>query len=363
MKKKILLILLLLLLSACSSSKSIKVSVFKDDKFDCANLNISKEDFEENGFALGDSFDISFPDGTVYEDVPYFNGYYVKTKMPVIVAYPKNDYVLIANNNSYLWSSLNLKDNDEVIITLKEKGTYLATQEALGQSYKMDRESYRSDEEFANFRALSGGDLKENYLYRGASPVDNSRNRASYVDNLLKENNIVTIIDLADNVEDIKTYFSSSDFNSEYTRELYENGKDILLSMSSNYDSLEYKESVTEGFRFLIENKGPAYIHCMEGKDRTGFVCFLIEALMNASYEEMCNDYMLTYQNYYDITIENDSDKYDAIVSLYFDSFVEYLTGQDLDKTLNYHEYANDYLLSCGLSQDEIDNLIILVQL
>ena len=360
MKKKILLILLLVL-SACSSSKTIKVSVYKDAKFDCADLNINKENFEENGFELGDSFDISFPDGTVYEDVPYFNGYYVKTGMPVIVAYPKNDYVLIANNNSYLWSSLNLKDNDEVKITLKEKGKYLATQEALGQSYKMDRESYKSDEEFANFRALSGGDLKENYLYRGASPVDNSRNRASYVDKLLKNNNIVTIIDLADNDDDIKNYLSSSDFDSEYAKELYENGKDILLSMSSNFDSLEYKENVGKAFKFLLENKGPAYIHCMEGKDRTGFVCFVIEALMNASYEEMRNDYMLTYQNYYGITLENDPDKYEAIVSLYFDSFVEYLTGKDLDKELNYHEYANDYLLTCGLSQDEIEDLIILL--
>jgi len=46
---------------------------------------------------------------------------------------------------------------------------------------------------------------------------------------------------------------------------------------------------------------GPYLVHCLEGKDRTGFVCIVLEALMSATYQEIVDDYMLTYNNYYHI--------------------------------------------------------------
>ena len=313
------------------------------------------------GYESGDSFDITFPDGTIYEDVPYYNGYYVKTGSPVIVSYPSNDYVLIANNNSDLWSLFKLNDGEQVTIKLNAKGKYLETQNALGTPYLNDRLAYESDEVFANFRSLKGGNLKDNFLYRGASPVDNCRNRASYVNDLLEKYDIKAVVDLADSNDDMEKYFASEDFNSEYTKDLYENGKDIVLSMSSDYSSDKYKQSLANGLRFIMENDGPIYIHCLEGKDRTGFVCFVIEALMGATYEEMLNDYMTTYQNYFGITLKDDEEKYDAIANLYFVSFVEYLCGSEVNeetKQSDFSEYAKAYLLSCGMSEDEINQLV-----
>ena len=72
--------------------------------------------------------------------------------------------------------------------------------------YSFKREDYSSDEEFCNFRPLTGGKLKENFLFRGASPVDNSRGRAPYTDAILKAHSIETIIDLADSEDDIAEY-------------------------------------------------------------------------------------------------------------------------------------------------------------
>ena len=43
----------------------------------------------------------------------------------------------------------------------------------------------------------------------------------------------------------------------------------------------------------------------MESKDRTGYVCALLEGLCGASYEEMAADYLTTYANYYQVTSEN----------------------------------------------------------
>ncbi len=349
---------------AAQSTPTLTASISKDPKFDSAVLSLTADDFSQAGFSFGDSCDIEFSNGYSLTDVPYYNGYYVKTGDPVVVAYPKNEYVLIANNNRDLWTPAELDSSCTVKITRNTAGKYLATYEALGQSYSTDRSTYESDEAFANFRAMSGGNLKENFIFRGASPVDNSRNRASVADSLLKQSGIQCVLDLADSEADMETYLASEDFHSDYTKSLYEQGRVALLSMSANYDSDAYKASVAQGMRHLLKYSGPAYIHCMEGKDRTGFVCLLLEALVGASYDEMCADYMETYANYYNISKDETPDRYNAVVSLYFDSFIEYLAGTNDAaqlQTADYTDAAKEYLTSCGMTALEIEQLVTLL--
>ena len=339
---------------------TISATIKKDAKFDAPDLDVNAEDFEKAGFLFGDSCDVEFSNGLKLNDIPYFNGYYVKTGSPVIVAYPKNDYIIIAYNNRNMWSTEGLNDGDTVKITRKEQGKFKTTQDALSQTYSVDRNDYKTDEQFSNFRTLKGGNLKENFLFRGASPYDNSRGRASITNTLVESAQVKTIIDLADTEDELKTYFADNSFNSSYAKNLYDEGKVAALGMSSNQDSDEFKASLAKGVRLLINNGGPAYIHCMEGKDRTGFVCMLIEALAGASYDEMRDDYMQTYANYYGITKDSDSEKYNAICSLYFDTFCEYLSGvsgADSLKTFSYDNSAETYLKSCGLSDKEISEL------
>lgn len=347
-----------------SDVKSIATVIHKNANFDSAELDLDAEDFKAAGFSFGDSLDIVFSNGETLTDVPYFNGYYVKTGNPVVVAYPGNDYILIANANTDLWTPLKLENDMTVTITLNTAEKYLPTYEALGQAYSTDREDYASDEVFANFRTLKGGRLKSDYLYRGASPVDNSRHRAPYANALIEENSIACVIDLADSDEDMLEYFNEEDFSSDYAKELYENGKTAVLKMSASYSKDAYKQSVVKGLRKLLEIGGPAYIHCLEGKDRTGFVCMLIEALAGASYDEMRDDYMITYANYYNITSEETPERYNAVASLYFDTFMEYLSGEsDAEKLrdLSYTDSARQYLISGGMTDAEIDELLSMI--
>lgn len=114
----------------------------------------------------------------------------------------------------------------------------------------------------------------------------------------------------------------------------------------------------------MLNTEGPYYIHCMEGKDRTGFVCALIEALASSTYDEMCLDYMTTYKNYYRITLEDMPEKYNAVVSLYFDSFMECLHGTSDVETLKKADYTSDaksYLKDGGMSDEEIESFIKLI--
>lgn len=354
---------IVLSLYSCATSKpTLKdCTISKNAKFGSADLAISIDDFNDLGFKLGDSCSVSFSNGYTLEDVPYYDGYYIKNGEPVIMAYPSSGYISITLNNIGIWESAALSETDTVSVTLLEEGKYLVTEEALSQSYSLLREEYSSDEEFANFRSLKGGNLKENLIYRGASPFDNSRKRAPYVDTLLKDNHISTIIDLADSSSDMASYLEDSSFASPYAKSLYEEGNVVLLSMGSGYTSQVYKEKVAEGCRFMLTKEAPYYVHCMEGKDRTGFVSTLLEALSGSSYEEMKIDYMLTYKNYYKITLEETPDKYNAIVSLYFDSFMECLLGNNEVETLkkaSYVDAAKNYLIEGGLNEEEITNLI-----
>lgn len=335
-------------------------TVSKDEKFGAALLSMGQEEFEALGFRLGDCCAIDFQNGYELPDVPYFNGYYVRNGEPVMVAYPGDPYIRITLNNMGIWDTAGLKEGDTVTITLVEEGKYLAIQEALGQIYSFDRNDYPSDEAFCNFRSFSAGKLKEDFMYRGASPVDNSRNRAAYVDGLLEENGIRLIIDLADSEEDMNGYMASDGFSSEYAKNLYENGCMVLLDMGSGYTGQVYKEKVVQGLRAALEHEGPVYIHCMEGKDRTGFVCLLLEALAGASYDEMKKDYMTTYGNYFGVTEDGTPEKYDAIVDLYFVPFMEFLHGTDdlskLEKA-NYKNDARGYLKDGGMTNKEINQL------
>ncbi len=348
--------------TAAAKQGELKVTatVTKDEKFGSAVLSLSEDDFKNAGFELGDSLDVIFSNGYSVTDVPYYNGYYVKTGAPVVVAYPNNKYVKVAFNNRDFWTAAGLENGSTAEITLNTAKKYLSTFEALGQRYSLDRNDYSSDEQYANFRAVSVKNMKENFIYRGASPVDNEMSRASVVNALLQKAGVETIIDLADSDEEMQEYFADENFDSDYVKSLYEQGKDIVLSMSSNYDADSYKEGVANGMRHLLKNGGPAYIHCLEGKDRTGFVCTLLEALVGASYDEMCADYMKTYENYYGITKSEMPEKYDAIVSLYFDSFMSYLAGtEDMAalKTADYSGFAKRYLLDSGMTDSEIEQL------
>ena len=154
----------ILALAACgrkTAKQTFEFAVLQDTKFDAVYLDISIDDFIASGFHFGDSCDISFSNGLTFEDIPFFNGYYVRNGKPLIVGYPGEKYISVTRNNQGLWTDGGLAAGDTATVTLQEAGRYRNVQETLSQSYSNDRGDYRDDVQFANFRALSGGELKE----------------------------------------------------------------------------------------------------------------------------------------------------------------------------------------------------------
>ena len=202
--------------------------------------------------------------------------------------------------------------------------------------------------------------MKEGILYRSASPSDNSHNRASIVDELIGDVGVQYILNLSDSDDDLKAHIDKEDFNSPYFYSLYQNHKVMPLSMSMQFENVDFSDKLVKGLTALSKNDGPYLVHCVEGKDRTGFVVMVLEALVGAKYQEMVDDYMETYQNYYSITLKSDKRKYNTIKEKNIDFMLHYITetedDEDLEK-INYEEKAKDYLSSIGMKDEDIKNL------
>ncbi|MBQ2657112.1 MAG: tyrosine-protein phosphatase [Erysipelotrichaceae bacterium] len=342
-----------------------------ESEFGGVYLKISIDDFNSLGFQYGDSVDIVFSNGYTLEDIPYYNGYYVPAGDALLIAYPGYDYIkaainygddlwqkagLKAGKGESLWMAADLNEHSTATVILREAGKFYDNQIARDIHYTDFRKDYPSDEVFANFRNVIVGNIKEGVFYRSASPCDNQHNRATYVNDLIREAGINAILNLSDNEEKIEKYIAQEDFSCDYFLELYEKGNVIPIALNMNYLSQEFAEKIAQGFITLSEKEEPYLIHCTEGKDRTGFVCMLVEALAGADYQSIVDDYMLTYDNYYKINETKEPLKYRIIKEQNIDEMLRFLVydGSDIE-TADLSYYARGYLKNGGMSDEQID--------
>ncbi len=342
-------------LSAASVYKTPNVSgkVKEIEKYGHALTEISIEDFGKLGFKAGDMVTAIFDNGFVLE-APFLDGYYVDSGKPLVRAYPGHTNIAVCINYGKLNEIAHVKVGDRVTIMLTGREGYLTQYEIRKLKRTNNRADYPSDEVFANFRSFTVGNVAKAVLYRSSSPINNELGRASYTDHLIKEAKINTVIDLADSTENIKTYLAAKDFASPYYAELFKNNRVLCLNMGLAYSSAEFKASIVKGLVFMAENQGPYLIHCTEGKDRTGFFAALLESLVGASKNEIIEDYMQSYINYYGV--QKGTDKYNVIAGDVLDMLKFIAGATDLDKA-DLAAAAQKYLLSGGMTAQQIETL------
>lgn len=343
-----------------SSAKKVAVTdlpIIHEDEFGGAYLAMTIDDLNAAGFQYGDSVDVVFSNGYELAGLPYYNGYYTHIGEPLLVAYPGYPYIKVGiNNGADLWDIAQLKDDMTASVTLVERGKFADIQNARDISYVDDRSQFPSDEVFANFRSVTVGDIRPGVLYRAASPCDNQHMRATYVSDLIDQAGVKTILDLADNSDKIQDYIIADDFACDYFLTVYKAGNVIPVALNMNFESQEFKDKLVGGLDKLIEEDTPFLVHCTEGKDRTGFVCMLLEALCGASYVEIVDDYMITYDNYYKISKTNDVEKYEVIVADVLDPMIVSVIGDETadPSTADLSTEAEEFLLEAGMSASDI---------
>ena len=150
-----------------------------------------------------------------------------------------------------------------------------------------------TDAEFANFRAVSAPAIASGILYRSSSPVDPSLGRSRYADAALASSGVKTVWNMADTVDDAASY---PGFDQTYCRNNC--AMRYGTPLGTDFNSPLFKTGVLGGLHFLSENEPPFLIHCKEGRDRTGFVAMLLEALCGATRAEIKADYVKSYENF-----------------------------------------------------------------
>lgn len=329
-------------------------TVAQIEKYGHALTDITIADFNAQGYRFGDMLTVIFSNGFVLE-APYLDGYLVNAGDPLVRAYPGHTNIGICINYGKLNQIAQIDVGSTFIIMMSQPGGYLSQYEIRKLSRTNKREDYASDEVFANFRAIELGRIAPGTLYRSSSPIDNQLGRAAFSDALIKKAGVATVVNFSDAADSMKNYLAAKDFASPYYAELAAKGQVIFLNMNLAYASDEFRANVVKGLVFMATHDGPYLIHCTEGKDRTGFVAALLEALMGARLEDIVADYMQSYVNYY--RVEPGTEKY-RLIAEDVRGMLKVITGAaDLEKA-DLAAGARAYLLAGGMKPEQLEALV-----
>ena len=343
--------LLCCLIPALCEAAVLTGKVVKINKYGNAILDITTEAMDNAGIALGDVVTVTVNDFA--GDMPYLNGYYVDRYETLVLASPGYSDISVCINYGNFSEATGAAVGDTVTITLKEKAGALALQEINNLVYSDAREDYASDEIFANFRAAIDG-----RLYRSASPIDNQHNRAATAKELIQAAGVKSVMNMSDTEEEALALLAAEDFDSPYYKTLYEEGNVVALGMSIDFISEAFANGIVKGFTFLSEHETPYLVHCVEGKDRTGYAVMLLEMLAGFNTDAIITDYMTTYVNYYGIEVG--SEKYDMLTEKNIKEMMRAVAGLEKGASLegiDWQAAGEQYLLSLGMDADAVSRL------
>lgn len=347
-----------------SDIPSVTCGISVWEKYNGIYLNMSVDEFNSHGFIVGDEVTLSFSNGKICEHVPYLSGFVTKDGDWVLAALAGEEKPVIGiQAHANAWTAAGVSETDTATVTLESRGKY-AFLDGFSRPLSIDKSDFSSDEAFANFRPVIGGKIKENVIYRGASPVDNSQNRTTTIGELLQKYGIKTILDLGNSEEKASRMVEIYKDSTEVFAKYYTDGDVVFADLESNYYGESFAKNLVTALNEVLRHETPVSLHCVEGKDRAGFVCMLIEALCGASYEEMKTDYLKTFENYYGTTPSSQPEESEFLTKEKFEPMLAYIAGvpggTDVS-SLSQNAFvsgAKQYLKSGGMSDAEIEELI-----
>jgi hypothetical protein len=325
------------------------------EKYGHTVTDIAAADMYAAGYALGDVLTVQFGNGYSFE-APLVLAYDVERGQYLLRTEYGDGFVAACINYGDLAKEAGVGVGDAISLSMKTRAGYLAKFE-LRQLQRTDqRTDYASDAVFANFREIKNGNIAGKILYRGSHPAKTEWPRAPYASALVENAGIATVINMSDTGDELKNYLDPANPDaSPYYKSLYDKNAVICLSMGMTYTDPVFIEKIITALRFMLSHPAPYYLHCNEGKDRTGFIAILLEALMGAKQEEITAEYMLSYVNYYGL--EPGTEKYKLIADDNAAVMLKEIAGTDKLAGINTANAARAYLLKNGMAASEIDAL------
>jgi len=165
------------------------------DSFGNVKTDITEEQVKAAGFELGDIINIKIGEKLI--EAPFVITYGDVSKGKPLARISKGN-LLFAINYGNFSETYEVRKEALVKVILKGKASYKEELEIRHLERPIDRESYKSDEEFTNFRMVKYGDIADKTLYRSCHPAAKDDPRTLYASNLVEEKGINTIINLTD---------------------------------------------------------------------------------------------------------------------------------------------------------------------
>ncbi len=361
------------IMTSCNGPKTftseIKMPSESGQSFREIDLKIKHEDMKNHGFEYGDIVELTFTKPnceTKKMIVPYVTNYNeAGTYGPCLCDYEAKGYTLTVATG---FQTANIAESDYYAdgtceIKIKQKGGYKKKRELVNVTTKLTYDQCGKDNmKFANCRdvAVVGNiyeHIKYGTLFRGSSPIAESKNKDRYIvaDNYLKYHQIDQDISLSLSPDSLYTIYYGkitpegkvipAETNvGPYAKALYEDQpitKMYTVSLGSDFFHNERGgKGMMEMYSYIANSNDTEksfYIHCNEGKDRTGFAIMILEALCGCELQDIVDDYMLTFNNYYNINNIDAStkEKYDCMANLtcYRNIYSFMLAGDDKLKT------------------------------
>ena len=321
-------------------------------------LDLSLETFKTIGYETGDVALVKIGENQLFL-VPFVEGHVSLGFHKIVLAGSSRDDSLalrmIEGNFAENYGITEDFINQKVEIELYEKAGYLdeINKWDIGRM-SSERTDFPdlTDEEFANHRMVTTTGMKKGVLYRTSSPINPMIKRSAIADAANKRAGVTTIINLSESPE-------SAASREGYADSYYATVNHIEVNMNTNFGEEDFNTRLAQGLRFMIEHPGVYEVNCIFGKDRTGFMIAVLECLAGATYDEVIDDYALTYSHYYP-----DYNNYTPIeernVTIAEGNLIaqmEYAYGVTDLKNKDLKQATTDYLLNIGMTSEEIEQL------
>ena len=247
------------------------------------------------------------------------------------------DVTNLVPGSRYNWIVTNY--NNEVVAS----GSFL-TRGMLHQVYFTNK--VRNGRDLGGWQTTDGHTVRYRLLYRGGRVDKKYMDDAGRAEALAQ--GIRAELDLRE-AEDVPT---SSYFGSDI--------RFCAPGFDGGYRGMcrDRAEGVKECIMFIVQclrDNRPVYFHCAAGRDRTGTIAVLILGVLGVSEGDIGKDYELTYFSPADWSMYNGDYHHMRTAEGSFLALNEYM--YKIGGTTNFKKNVENYLLSIGVPQQDIDDL------
>ena len=267
-------------------------------------LDLKAETIMDSGIPLGSEFTITTESDT-YESAVFVESYLGIFMFDIFVNVETDGTVSIGCMGELITE----ENGSTVTITYSGRSQTYRQTPLYDQDYSKDRGDFPSDVVFANFYEVTGGDLVSGKLYRSFSPLyaPQKQSRSPYVNQLAEEVGIQYEIALSYNNASVAQAVAQLE---GYCIDLCKEGNYLAPGMGYLY--FQQKDWTRQVLESIKDNDGPYLVHCNVGRDRTGYIVLLLQALCGCSADEMQECEARAFVNLYGI--EPGSREYDTVV-------------------------------------------------